>query len=218
MRTLSLLRYSLAALAMVAATAAFPSASHAITFNLTEDHCTGGCGAPPFGSVELLQNGTTVDVTVDLFGVNGFAKTGAADFLAFKFNAVGIVLGDITVDQNAVGQTLAGAGPGAFNGDGTANFSWGINCTTCGGGASDVFFTSIIFHVANATIADLILPNIGGNIFVADILGSTGNTGPVAAITSVPVPGPLVGAGLPGLVAACGFLFALARRRRARTA
>src|SRR4051794_145501 len=102
MRTRSLLRYSLAAFAVVAATAAFPSASHAITFNLTSDHCTGGCGTAPFGTVTVTQNGANVDITVDL--ANGppntvsWAKTGAADFQEFKFNGTGVALGDITVN------------------------------------------------------------------------------------------------------------------------
>jgi hypothetical protein len=39
-------------------------------------------------------------------------------------------------------------------------------------------------------------------------------TGPDFFIPGVPVPGPTVGAGLPGLLAACGGLLALARRRR----
>jgi hypothetical protein len=193
MGTRSLLRSSLSALALIAAIAAFPSASHAITFNLIEDHCTGGI--PPFGSVILTQNGTTVDVDVDLFGTNAFVKTGSVDFQVFKFNATGIVVGDITVDQNNPGQTLAPE-IGAFNRDGTGDFLFGIACTTCGNGASDAFATNIIFHVAYATIADLTAANNLGNIFVADIIGSTGNTGPVAAIA--PVSGPIVGAGLPG--------------------
>jgi hypothetical protein len=188
MGTRSLLRSSLSALALIAATAAFPSASHAITFNLTEDHCTGGGGIPPFGSVTLTQNGTMVEVDVDLFGTNAFVKTGSVDFQASKFNASGVVVGDVTVDQNDPGETLAPQ-TGAFNGDGTGNSLFGIACTTCGKGASDAFTTNVIFHVANATIADLMAANNLGNIFVANVIGSTGNTGPVAAIAPVPCRG-----------------------------
>jgi hypothetical protein len=45
----------------------------------------------------------------------------------------------------------------------------------------------------------------------------TGVVGLVGPITIASAPGPLAGAGLPGLVAACGGLLALARRRRQRT-
>jgi len=40
----------------------------------------------------------------------------------------------------------------------------------------------------------------------------------LASMTAEAVPGPIVGAGLPGLVVACGALIALARRRRQRIA
>ena len=170
--------------------------AHAISYDLTVDHCTGGCGSPPFGTVTLTQNGTTVDVNVDLSGTNAFVKTGAGAFLSFNFKAIGVVVGVITVNQNSPGNTLAPQ-TGAFNGDGTGNFSFGIACTTCGNGAGGAFPTDIIFHVANATIADLTVQNNLGFIFVADILGSTGNTGPVAATggtttSSVPEPSSLI--------------------------
>ncbi|HXI41259.1 MAG TPA: hypothetical protein VNH83_14845, partial [Bryobacteraceae bacterium] len=46
---------------------------------LTSDHCTGGCGAAGtiFGGVGLIQNGTTVDVTVHLRTGYAYAKTGS---------------------------------------------------------------------------------------------------------------------------------------------
>jgi PEP-CTERM motif len=198
---------SVAALLVTGLLVATPA--QAIVFNFTSDHCTGTCGTPPFGSVTLTQNGAAVDVVVDLFSPNEFVKTGAGDFQAFKFNAIDVVVGDITVTQNNPGQTLAPQ-TGAFNGDGTGNFLFGIACTTCGNGASDAFSTDIIFQVASATIADLTVPNNLGNVFVADIIGANGNTGAVDATEAVSVPEPttlaLLGVGLVG--------FGIMRRRR----
>ena len=169
--------------------------AYAITYDLTSDHCTGGCGTAPFGTVTLTQTGTTVDVTVDLATGYSFAKTGAADDQAFKFNATGVVLGDITVDAHVPGLI---ADTGAFNGDGTGNFSFGIACPSCGSGGSSAFTTDIVFHILNATIADLTVPNNLGNIFVADVLAPNGNTGPVD------VSGPPVTAAEPGTLLLLG--------------
>ena len=45
-----------------------PASSKAdMLYYITSDHATGGLGTAPFGSVNLVQNGTTVDVTVHLY-------------------------------------------------------------------------------------------------------------------------------------------------------
>jgi hypothetical protein len=173
-----------------------PAVGHAVTFNLTSDHCTGGCGTPPFGTVTVTQNGANVDISVSLTDSNQFVLTGSADNQFFKFNGTGVTLSDITVDQTVAGINLVAA-TGAFNGDGTGNFTFGITCTeatggaTCGQGAANALpiGTTLTFHVANATIADLTQSNNLGNIFVADILsGTTGNTGPVDVTAPIPLP------------------------------
>jgi hypothetical protein len=179
--------------------------AQALVFNLTSDHCTGGCGPAGtiFGTVTVLQSGPsdgtgTVDITVHLNNPPyAYAKTGAADDQAFKFNASGVLLTDITVDVHVPGLVAA---TGAFNGDGTGNFSFGINCPSCGGGGSSSFTNDIVFHIANATIADLTATNNLGNVFVADVINTvTGNTGPVdATVATVAEPGSLllVGSGM----------------------
>ena len=166
--------------------------AQAIVFDLTSDHCTGGCGTPPFGTVDVTQVGANVHIVVDLANgppnTTSWAQTGAGDFQLFKFNATGVVVGDISVVQTFAGQTLQ-ANTGTLNGDGTGTFVFGIACSTCGNGALGIA-SNVDFTIANATIADVTGANALGNIFVADVFSSqTGNTGPVDVhVAAIPEP------------------------------
>jgi hypothetical protein len=154
---------------------AMPAAATAFLFDTNTASSSLGTG--PWGSALLTQNGTTVDFTIHLFGTNAFVKTGAGDDMAFKFNATGITLADITIDAHVPGLTAKQAATtGGFNGDGGGAFNYGITCASCGGGSSDKFSTDIMFHVANAVIADFTTVNNKGYIFAIDILAN-GNTG-----------------------------------------
>jgi hypothetical protein len=195
---------------------AMTGVSYAVTFDITSDHCTGGCGTAPFGTVDVTQVGANVHIVVDLANgppnTVGWAQTGAGDFQLFKFNATGVVVGDISVVQTFASNTLQ-ANTGAFNGDGTGPFTFGISCTTCGNGNLGIT-SNLDFTIAMATIADVTAGN-PLNIFVADVFsGQTGNTGPVdvsGSPSQVPLPPAalLFGTALVGMTV-------LGRRRRNR--
>src|SRR5262245_5162432 len=191
--TLSRRRTSLVgAVVLLAASLSLPTSGHAVSFDLTSDNCTGGCGTAPFGTVDVTQNGANVNFVVHLANGLSWANTGAADFQLFKFNGTGVALTDIIVTQLFAGHTLQ-VNTGAFNADGTGNFNFGISCATCGNG--DLGITSTIaFTIANATIADVTAPNALLNVFVADVRGLTGNVGPVSASLSINSP-PVANAG-----------------------
>jgi len=155
------------------------------TFNLTSDHCSGGCGPQSggFGTVTLTQSGANVNVVVSLINGNKFVETGSGGGMNFLFDNSAISLGNITNIVSATGQPMAAA-QGPIMADGTGTWQWGIFCTNCGNGGAGAFNGPISFTVTNTTLAAMEVGHnvngVGQEIFVADILsGTTGNTGPV---------------------------------------
>jgi len=177
--------------------------------------------------VTLTQSGTSVNFDVVLNSGNRFVETGASGQNLFLFNDTvsGSTITNITATLNGSTVTITGGLTGttntSINTGPTGTFTAGISCTlssSCNGGSTPNI-NDLHFTVTNATLAQLETKNGSGLIFGVDMLcGQTGCPagGPTGLVAAVP--GPIVGAGLPGLIAATSALIALARRRRQRQA
>jgi len=172
-----------------------------ITYTLTQDGCTGGCGTGPFGTIQLTDSGagsTIVAVLVTLAPGERFAGTGAGD--ALEFNVAGSA---VTISGFTSG---FGIGPAPDTASVFGTFLQSVTCTACTGGNAGNPTGPLSFMVSRASgiTVNSFTANAGGFFFTSDIVGASGNpppTGNVAAIgTTSTVPEPissaLVGGGL----------------------
>jgi len=202
------------------------------SFDLTSDHCDGGClagGSAGKISVTDLGGG---ELQFDVYPATGFGiiNTGGGGGLgaSFGFNLTNppasitysnLTSGFSVVNGTGPGNLTALNSNGGIHVDGFGFFDYGVNCDICGTGSTNPFFGVLSFDVtaAGLTINSLTQSTSGSPnaYFVADIYSTlTGNTGPVDASvpnTSVPEPASLLifGAALTG--------FGLIGRRRRKT-
>jgi hypothetical protein len=213
------------------------STAHAVVYDINI-HCGGGtCNTfTPIGTLEITQvDGTSLTYDFELTS-GAIINTGVTS--AFMGVSGTISGNSVTGPGNTTGDT---GSFGAFsysltttpqtNGfNGSPNFNEGFDCTSATGGSTNCG-TSFVVTFTGSNLAPFFQfdPNGTSQFQVWGGLDITCNAGittcsitglnPTGAVgASTAVPGPIVGAGFPGLLMACSGLVALARRRRQKIA
>jgi hypothetical protein len=223
-----------------AATLAFSTPSQALEadFNLVFPNLGSGivCGLS-CGNVHVTDDGTNklvYNVTLTSGIVFHDGNAGGTDAEAFYYSLSGFT-GSLTVSSVSANWTPQSGPVQAFTGngggvvDGMGGFTNSFDLTLANPFFDGSVFAFTVTSTGTLTLANVVQGTAGdaGNgspfYFVAEIAtgcsttnGTTSCTGPTGLVgaNTYSVPGPIVGAGLPGLVMACGGLVALARRRR----
>jgi hypothetical protein len=212
-------RALLALATLVLCGAALPTSGHAITYFFTESGSGnfGDLAAPGYGSVNVTTVGSDLKFELSLVP-NWFVDTGNATSrfpVAFNLATSGLPISGSSGGVTPLASPFTGLNAGGYtNPSFNGPFNYAISCPDGGAnGCNNI--SSLTFYVLGAGPLSLVLTN--GVYITADIFApsATGRdkTGTVGA-TIAPVPAPLMGAGLPGVILACAGLLAFARRRR----
>ena len=207
-------------------------------FSVTLSNCNDSFNCSPatglnVGTVNVTNDGTnTVKITVTLNSPYGFHETntnpnGNGSLNSFAFSlASGFGNGSLS---NITSGWTAQIPPQNTDGMGTFKDGLTLSSNSAGPLSFDVTATGLSAIVADFATGGAAFNSTGGYYFIADVIcnaanggkcnngTANGSTGLVGGDT-VSVPAPALGAGLPGLIAACMGLVAFARRRRLRLA
>jgi hypothetical protein len=196
------------------------------TFDLTTDLCSGGCGTGPFGAVTVSSvTADEVSVTLTLAKGEIFARTGAGDSLLFDLSGnPDITISNISPTSPAFTVVRSSSG-GKIKAGGTGQWEYAVDCTGCGSGTSAPTSAGpLSFDITDVTgiSPGSFVVNDKNYYFAADIMGTTGKTGDVAApvLTSTTTSSgtPTAAVAEPATLAVLGsglFALGLLRRRRA---
>jgi hypothetical protein len=212
------LRTALTGAAMLCASVgAFPTTSHALfngDFIIGSTNFGFACPATGCGTVTISGDGTT-DITIDLaitvaqLQIHGIGETLAFNVsdspdVTYKTGTTFPAFWSTTLQTSGVGQQ-----------DGFGSFNDAINCPNSNI-SGNLCGTEVKFDLTS--LSNLFLSASGEFLMAVKLAGTNADGTAINGFTGfggiVAVPGPVVGAGFPGVIAACGALLALARRRR----